>query len=334
MMDKSLNTKRILIFLGFSFGIPWAAALAIALTGVWDNDPIKAVAQANLVFISSPVVANIFTRLLTKEGWGHFMLRPNFRQGRRFWLAAWLLPLLAAVVGGAIFYLFFPQSLDPDLGEVRKLTASIPSAATVNPWLILISIALQSVLIAVPINAVASLGEEFGWRAYLLPKLLERFAGAEPARVSVEGSAPSAPASHPNMAATRWMALLVGLIHGVWHWPLFFLSTRFDPGSAFPFPLIYLLFTCSLSVLLSWATLRSGSVWPAAIGHGAVNATSPLAGYLLRGPASPMIGPAPTGLIGGLGYLILALVLLFSSATFTQWTSRRDETASPSLVSR
>lgn len=330
-MDKSLNTKRILIFLGFAFGIPWAAALVIALTGMWDNDPLQAVTLANLFFISSPVVANIVTRLVTKEGWGHFMLRPNFRRGWRFWLAAWLLPLLAAVVGGVIFYLLYPQSLDPDLGEVRKLTANIPSVATINPWLILMSIALQSVLIAVPINAVASLGEEFGWRAYLLPKLLERFAGAEPARASVQDPAP---VSHPDMAATRWIALLVGLIHGVWHWPLFFLSTRFDPGSAFPFPLVYLVFTCSLSVLLSWATLRSGSVWPAAIGHGAANATSALAGYLLKGPAVPMLGPAPTGLIGGLGYLILAVVLLFSNTKFTQWVSRREETASPSLVSR
>lgn len=103
------------------------------------------------------------------------------------------------------------------------------------------------------------------------------------------------------MSAARWAALLVGLIHGMWHWPLFFLSTRLDAGSAFPFPLVYLVFTCSMSVLLSWGTLRSGSVWPAAIGHGAINGTAALAGYLLKGSALPLLGPTPTGLIGGLG---------------------------------
>lgn len=250
-MDESLNTKRILIFLGLAFGIPWAAALAIALTGVWGNNPLQAVTLANLVFISTPMVANVATRLLTKEGWGHFMLQPNFRHGWRFWLAAWLLPFLAAVVGGVIFYLLFPQSFDSNLGAVRKLTASIPSAATINPWLIIMSIAIQSLLIAVPINAVASLGEELGWRAYLLPKLMERFAGAEHPNASTEAPVHL---SHPDMAGTRRAALLVGLIHGVWHWPLFFLSTRLDSSSAFPFPLVYLVFTCSLSVLLSWAT--------------------------------------------------------------------------------
>ena len=168
-MNVSLNTKRILIFLGFGFGIPWVAALVIALTGVWDNNPLQAVTLANLFFISTPVVANIATRLVTKEGWGYFMLRPNFRRSWRFWLAAWLLPLLAAVVGGVIFYLLFPQSFDPDLGEMRKLTASIPTVAAINPWLIVMSMAIQGVLIAVPISSVDSLGEELGWRGYLLP---------------------------------------------------------------------------------------------------------------------------------------------------------------------
>ena len=320
-MDISLNTKRILIFLGFAFGIPWAVALVIALTGVWDNNPLVAMTVANLVFISTPVVANIATRLVTKEGWGGFMLRLNFRRNWRFLLAAWLLPLLATVVGGVIFYLLFPQSFDPDLGVVRKLTASIPSVAAIDPWLIVIFMAIQGVLITVPINSVVSLGEELGWRAYLLPKLMERFAGAE--HVSRSG-----------MVGARRMALLVGLIHGVWHWPLFFLSTKLDSSSAFPFPLVYLIFTCSMSVLLSWVTLRSGSVWPAAVGHGAINATSALAGYMVKGPAIPLLGPAPTGLIGGLGYLTLALVLLFSRTVFTEQISGRDETASPSLVSR
>ena len=126
------------------------------------------------------------------------------------------------------------------------------------------------------------------------------------------------------MAGARRAALLVGLIHGVWHWPLFFLSTKLDPGSAFPFPLVYLVFTCSMSVLLSWATLRSGSVWPAAIGHGAINGTSALAGYLLKGPALPLLGPIPTGLIGGLGYLVLTLVLLFNCKAFAEQRETGD----------
>jgi len=48
-----------------------------------------------------PAVANIATRLITREGWSNTFLRPNLRRGWPFYLAAWSLPLLAIIVGGA-----------------------------------------------------------------------------------------------------------------------------------------------------------------------------------------------------------------------------------------
>jgi hypothetical protein len=45
----------------------------------------------------------------------------------------------------------------------------------------------------------------------------------------------------------------------------------------------------------------------------------------LKGPASMLIGPGPGGVIGMLGYLALALVLLFSRRAFTG----RGEAGSP-----
>jgi membrane protease YdiL (CAAX protease family) len=82
---------------------------------------------------------------------------------------------------------------------------------------------------------------------------------------------------------------------------------------------------CALSVLLCWVTLRSGSVWPASIGHGFVNGTSALPGLLLKGPANPLLGPGLPGLVGMLGYLALALVLLFSRKAFAGEKEARSE---------
>jgi uncharacterized protein len=314
------NTKRILIFIAFAFGIPWAAALVISLSGIMANNPAQAGALANLFFISTPWLANIATRLITREGWGNLRLRPNFKRGWRFYLAVWLLPLLAAILGGALFYLLFPQSFDPNLGVVRKLVEGTPSAAA-SPWAILLSITLSIMIISAPINMVVSMGEEFGWRGYLLPKLIERFADAERTGVSM-----------PDLArptGARKAALLTGLIHGVWHWPLILLTASLVPGVTFLTPLVYLVFTCALSILLSWVTLRSGSAWPAALGHGAVNATSALPGYLLNGAAIPLVGPDPTGLIGGIGYIILALVLFFSHKAFAGKKEAAPERVEP-----
>ncbi len=110
----------------------------------------------------------------------------------------------------------------------------------------------------------------------------------------------------------RRAALLVGLVWGVWHFPLFFLGSTLT----FPFVLIYVVYTCSASVLLSWVTLRSGSVWPASIGHGMLNGTSAFPQLVSTASAQSLLGPGPTGLIGMLGYLILALVLLFNRKAF------------------
>jgi membrane protease YdiL (CAAX protease family) len=297
-MDAHLNTKRILIFLAIAFGISCTVTLVTYLSGAMKANPILAGNLANYIVVMSPALANVATRLITREDWGHLWLRPNFRRGWRFYLAAWLLPLLAISVGGAIFYLLFPQSFDPNLGEVRKLGEILPLAAAANPWAGLLSFTLYLLIVGLVINGVLSIGEEFGWRAYLLPKLIERFGGAE----------------RPNASAAHKAALLIGVIWSVWHWPLFFLGA----SAGFPYPnlLLYLVTTCSFSVLLSWVTLRSGSVWPASIGHGMINATSALAGYLLKGPARPLLGPGLPGLIGGLGYLVLALVLLFNRRAF------------------
>ena len=308
------NTKRILIFIAFAFGIPWGAALVISLSGLLASSPLQAGTLANLFFISTPWLANIAARLLTREGWGNLWLRPNLKRGWRFYLAVWLLPFLATVVGAAIFYLLFPRSFDPNLGPVQKLVAGTPSAAA-SPWMILLSMTLSIMLISALINSVVSMGEEFGWRGYLLPKLVQGFGGF--------GSADAA----------RKAALLTGLVHGVWHWPLILMTASLTPGFTFLIPLAYLVFTCSLSVLLSWAALRSGSVWPAALGHGTVNAVSALPGFLLNGSAVPLMGPDPTGLIGGIGYILLALVLFFNPAAFTGRKAVSPERAESSPAS-
>lgn len=309
-MNTRQTTQRILIFLAFTFGIPWGAALVISMTGLLASNPAQAVALANTIFISTPWLGNIAARLATREGWGNLWLRPNIRRGWRFYLAVWLLPLLATIVGGAAFYLLFPQSFDSNLSGVQKLAAGSPVAAALNPWLILLSVTLSIMFISALINMVVSLGEEFGWRAYLLPKLIDRFTNLEHASGSLPGAV--------QAGGARKAVLLTGVIHGAWHWPLILMTAGLTPGVTLLTPLVYLVLTCSLSVLLSWGTLRSGSVWPAALGHGVVNAASALPGLLLLGQAIPLLGPDPSGLVGGIGYTLLALVLFFSRGAFTE----------------
>jgi uncharacterized protein len=302
-MNNQLNTKRILIFIAFVIMVPWTVVLVVKQSGLMETSPTSGMMLANYIIITLPALANLFTRLVTKEGWKNLWLRPNFKRGWRFYLAAWLLPLSATIVGGGLYYLLFPQSFDPNLNQVRTAFAAVPSLAA-QPWLAFMIIFVQTMLLAMIINGIASMGEEFGWRAYLLQKLMILFAGTNG---SGEGSV-----AHPNTGARR-ASILVGLIWGLWHFPLFFLGSSLT----FPFILIYLLYTCSASVLLTWVTLRSGSVWPASIGHGMLNGTSAFPTLMANTSVNPLLGPGPTGLIGMLGYVILALFLLFKPKAFS-----------------
>jgi len=61
---------------------------------------------------------------------------------------------------------------------------------------------------------------------------------------------------------------------------------------------------------LGWLTLKEGSVWPAVIGHGALNGIAALGLATHKGAPPTLLGPAPTGLIGGLFFTLFALGLL------------------------
>lgn len=300
-MKANLNTIRILIFVAFVLIVSWAVVLLVKQSGMMETNPTAGMTLANYIIISLPALANIFTRLVTKEGWKNLWLRPNFRRGWRFYLAAWLLPLLATIVGGGIFFRLSPQAFDPNLGQVQAAFAAIPSLAA-QPWLAFLVILVQTMLVAMIINGIVSVGEEFGWRAYLLQKLMALFAGTDAA---------ANPQAHPYAGARR-AALLVGLIWGLWHYPLFYLGSALT----LPFALIYPLFTIAASVLLGWVALRSGSVWPASIGHGMLNGTSALPTLMTTASANALLGPGPTGLLGMLGYVLLALFLLLNPKAF------------------
>jgi membrane protease YdiL (CAAX protease family) len=292
-METKLDTRRIIIFLGLTFSIAWITGLIIYLNGGLTNSPqispgvTLALVLMATVYMGAPALGNILTRLLTREGWKDMGLRPNFKKGWRFWLAAWFLPVVMTLPGAALFFVLFPQYFDASLSTMQQLMAASPSPmSSLSPWTLLIIQLAQGVLIAPLINSVFTFGEEFGWRAYLLPKLMP--------------------------LGGRKAMLLMGVIWGVWHWPVIFMGYEYGfsyPGYPWAGPLLFIWVTFGMGTFLGWLTLRSKSVWPAVIGHAAVNGVAGVAVFAIAGKPNMLLGPLPVGIIGSLGFALVAIAI-------------------------
>lgn len=298
-MTSNLDKRRLTIFLAFAFGIAWAGALVIALTGGLAGSPALVPGSAYTlafiltatVYMGAPAVAHVLTRLITREGWQNVGLRPKIRRSWPFWLAAWFLPAVFTVLGAAVYFLIFPADFDPKLTYVKSLLNQYGAAgAGFTPLTLILIQTVQGILLSPLLNGLFTFGEEFGWRAYLLPKLMP--------------------------LGGRRAVLVSGVIWGVWHWPIIAMGHNYGldyPGYPWLGMLMMVLVTIGLGSFLSWVTLRAGSVWPAVIGHGAINGISALAILvLLPGAGNVLLGPMPVGIIGMIAW-ILATVLIFAS---------------------
>lgn len=95
-------------------------------------------------------------------------------------------------------------------------------------------------------NMLPSLGEEIGWRGFLVPRLMKR--------VGLEK-----------------MLILTGLIWGVWHCPLL-ISGLYMPGTPVWFKVpMFIIIIGSVGVVIAIITLRAKSIWPAVVMHAAHN---------------------------------------------------------------
>jgi uncharacterized protein len=96
--------------------------------------------------------------------------------------------------------------------------------------------------------SVVFLGEEVGWRGFLLPQLAEVLPFAQ-------------------------AALLTGLLQGVFHLPLYLLSDSYMAAGSrwIVVPLAMVAFTFG-GVFYAWLRKTFDSIWPVAVGHNAFNA--------------------------------------------------------------
>ena len=276
MENNVVDWKRVGIFIAFAFGIAWLVALGLYLTGGLTATPYTLVVLA-VGYMGAPAFAHILTRLITREGWQRLLPSSQFQE--RLGVLADLLGRSChlCLPGDGCFFAVFPQYYDPAFSAVTKLMEQSAAATgqalpAIDPWVIVLSQTMTALIVAPIINAIPILGEEFGWRAYLQPKLMP--------------------------LGGRKTMLLMGIIWGLWHAPLIAMGHNYGteyPGAPWTGILATIWIMFILGTFLGWAALRAGSVWPAVIGHGAFNGIAGIYVFFTQGSPNLILGPSLVG---------------------------------------
>lgn len=305
------------VFVAVSFGLAWVVALPIWLTGGPHSSLLSVLlTPTGMVMMYTPAVATLVVVLLMRVPRGErlrFLGMWPLRPAKRvvwFTVAAVFAPLAVVVLIIAVAAALGLVSLDlvTFSGFQAVLDAQLagldPALRDAMPPLgLLVAIQLLSIPVGTLINSVFAFGEEIGWRGWLVPAL-------RPLGV--------------------WPALLVsGAIWGLWHSPLILLGYNFG---YFDWRGVALMTggCVAWGVLFGWSRLRSGSVWPAVFGHGALNASAGL--VLLVASAEGSVDMAVVGPLGCVAWGVIAVVTV-GLALFGQF-GREPELAAPRAVAR
>lgn len=216
----------------------------------------------------------------------------------RIYLIAWLFPPLLTIAAGLLTYLFGAARLDLQFTALTQAMNQNPELK-LSPGVLVFLQAVSGLTIGPIFNTLFALGEEVGWRAYLLPKL---------------------------MPLGRLRAvLLTGLIWGVWHWPAILQGHNY-PDHPYLGMLMMIGFTTLFGAFLSWLYLRTRSPWAPALGHASVNAFAGLP-LLFFEKVDMIVGGTLTSLIGWIPMIALLAWLALRGGFNDDPAAAPEETA-------
>ena len=305
-----LTTKRILIFLAIAF-VPTYLAEIIVMPPLYTstdmNDQVRATLLTAMVMFF-PALSVFLTRIITKEGFKNSScIAPKTgTKSIPYFLMGWFGPTLLTIIGAVVYFLIYPDKFDPDMGYMAGLLAAQgmeASPAILNATAI--SQFISGILLAPALNFVNCFGEEWGWRGYLLPKMLEKY----------------------KMLPTL---LISGLIWGIWHAPIIVLGHNYGtnyPGYPYLGIFAMCIFCIVLGICFSYVTIRTGSCLPAVLAHGSVNGFAAIGMLYTDGTVmEPLVGPTPTGIIGGCAFILCAVIMTVLLIRKPQMARKTSET--------
>lgn len=295
--DKKVETKRLVIFLALCFGVTWVTELfgVIPMYRSGDIDNVKEAADLISQIMLAPALSALVARLFTREGLVKSGFQFNFSEERFLFLFGWFGTSILALIGAVIYFLVFRDNFDPNMTNfVASYSENAAQAGTqLTPVEIVAGVKadlLVKFFTAAVLDVINAFGEEWGFRAYLLPKLFRKV-GTIPAMI------------------------ISGFASGLWYAPLVAIGYYYGEGNG-GFPVVNIVAMCLFGtvtgIIYAFLTLRTGSIFPAVFAHSAMNVMMAQASQFTFDGGNFFVGPAPTGILAGIPLIITAIICLIS----------------------
>lgn len=280
--------EKIVAFISIEFGLVILCTLPLFLLHAEPSSPLMLL--TSIIFMFLPALTTLIVKRLAHDKGGLF-LQLNIRKAWKQYLLAAFIPGVLEEIGVALYFFIFPSHFDLSLTYAAQLLALNGQTAEL-PQLnlpLVIGVGLLLILAAplVIVNHVAAFGEEIGWRGFLLPLLMDEL-------------------------GVRKAVLLNGVLWGTAHAPLVCFGLNYTgdyPGAPWTGILMMVLFATSIGIFLSYLTLKSRSIFPACIAHGAINAIREAPLLICLDTYNALLGPKPSGLIGMTGFLVVGAII-------------------------
>lgn len=213
LTNHRIPQKKIFVFLVLAFALSSISYYVMISTGTGF--------KVGAIFMWSPGVAAILTKLLYRESLKDFGWQPG---DRKYLFLGLGIPFLYASIIYSLVWI-------TGLGDFSP-----------QPFFQIAIFATAGLLFA----CLAALGEEIGWRGFLIPELIK-------------------------FTSFTKAALVTGIIWAIWHYPGIIFA---DYNSTTPLVFQLIVFTIAVigySILTAWLRLKTGSIWPAVLWHGGHN---------------------------------------------------------------
>lgn len=288
MKKTIMSKKQFVIYMAVAFGLAWILEIIASIFS--NNGNQMAFTVILMITMFMPFMGVLVARIQLKGmGWV-----PHLKGKIRYVFFALWMPALLSIIGGVLFFAFFPDAFDSEFLTMRSMLEEagaleqLEAQGLTIPMYILITV-IQAVTYGPFLNMFVALGEEVGWRGVLYPYLKEKL-GVTKGRI------------------------VSGTIWGAWHWPIMiFAGYEYGKeyiGAPVLGPIVFCICTVMMGILFDYVYEKTETIWLPSLMHGAVNAFTIFL-YLVKPEYSNMaiLGPAYIGIISMIPMIIVAVII-------------------------